>query len=350
MTSIFRLTLLSALCATLALPLGSVHAQTQLTPAPDRTSDQAIHADHEAYKTLQERIRQLNERGVPVRDYHLSKAQCWLNVSLHEYSRSDRSTFPQDTLTESEKLIAGLEKKATPLSMDTPLVNGAARVRPDLWERTAALTQHAGFQCVRKQVACAEVELVHAGHELNQQGWCHAKPYVQIAEDLVTEANGLVDQCLPVAAPKPVVVAPIPATAPVAVALTANVLFDFDKYTADHIRGTSRNELDTLIARTKQEGIRIESVTIIGYADRLNGTGNKAYNQQLSQKRVNTVRDLLVAQGLTGLQMSIDAKGDSTQVVACQAQFKNPADLRDCLLPNRRVQVELKGVKAAAKL
>ena len=176
MTPTFRLTLLSALFAALSTPLVSVHAQTQLTPAPERTSDQAIHADNEAYKALQERIHQLNERGVPVRDYHLSKAQCWLDVSLHEYTRNDRSAFPQEAMTESEKLIVGLEKKATPLSMDTPLVNGAARVRPDLWERTQSLKQHADFQCAWKQVACAEVELVHSGNELNQQDWRHAKP------------------------------------------------------------------------------------------------------------------------------------------------------------------------------
>ena len=114
MTPTLRLSLLSALCATLTMPLISVQAQTQLTPAPDRTSDQAIHADHEAYKVLQERIHQLNERGVPVRDYQLSKAQCWLDVSLHEYSRNDRSAFPQDAMTESEKIIVVLEKKATP--------------------------------------------------------------------------------------------------------------------------------------------------------------------------------------------------------------------------------------------
>ena len=350
MTSTFRLTLLSALCAVLVMPLAAVHAQTQLTPAPERISDPAIHADNEAYKALQERIHQLNERGVPVRDYHLSKAQCWLDVSLHEYTRNDRSAFPQEAMTESEKLIVGLEKKATPLPMDTPLVNDAARLRLDLWARTEALKQHAGFKCAWKQVACADVELVHAGNEFNQQQWRHAKPYVQIAEELVSEANELVAHCLPAqAAPKVIAIAPIPVVAPLAVALSAHVLFDFDKFTPDHIRANTRAELDAMIARVKLEGIRIESLSIIGHADRLNSTGNKNYNQQLSQKRVNTVRDLLAAQGLTVSSVTISAKGDTDQLQACQAQFKKPADLQECLLPNRRVQVELKGVKAAAQ-
>ena len=339
------------LCSATAA-LAQTAATTQLTPAAQRISDTAIHADHGAYKQLQSRIHQLNERGdVPVRSYHLSKAQCWLDVSLHEYSRNDRSAFPQEAMTESEKLIVGMEQKATPLPMDTPLVNGAARLRPDLWERTAALKQHQGFKCAWRQVACAEVELVHAGNEYNQQQWRHAKPYVQIAEDLVSEANELVGQCLPApAAPVVAAVVPLPvaiAPLPVAVALSAQVLFEFDEHTPDRIRASTRAELDTLIARVKLEGIRIESLALIGHADRLNSTGEEDYNQQLSQKRVNTVRDLLAAQSLTATSVTTNAKGDTVQVEACQAEFTKRAELLECLLPNRRVQVEIKGVKSA---
>ncbi len=330
------------LCSATAA-LAQTAATTQLTPAAQRISDTAIHADHGAYKQLQGRIHQLNERSVLVRDYHLSKAQCWLDVSLHEYTRNDRSAFPQEAMTESEKLIVGLEQKVTPMPMDTPLVNGAARLRPDLWERTAALKRHEGFKCAWRQVACAEVELVHAGNEYNQQQWRHAKPYVQIAEDLVSEANELVGQCLPAPA-APVVAAAVPL--PVAVALSAQVLFEFDEHTPDRIRASTRAELDTLIARVKLEGIRIDSLALIGHADRLNSTGEEDYNLQLSQKRVNTVRDLLAAEGLTATSVTTNAKGDTVQVEACQAQFTKRAELLECLLPNRRVQVEIKGVKS----
>jgi OOP family OmpA-OmpF porin len=335
--------------------LGSPLAQAQLSPVADRIADSAIHADHQAYQALQGRIHQLNERGVPVRNYHLGKAQCWLDVSLHEYSRNDRSAFPQEAMTEAQKLIVGLEKKAQALPMDTALVNGAARLRPDLWARTEALKTHSGFACAAQQVACAEVELVHAGNEFNQQQWRHAKPYVQIAEELVAQASQLAEACNPPAAPVPVAVAvpapppvvPAPAVvmAPVAVALQAQVLFDFDRFTPDHIRPESMAALDTLVARVKLEGITVQSLVLTGHADRLNSTGNKNYNQQLSQKRVNTVRDLLASQGLTVSTVAIDARGDSEQVLACQAQFKKPAELQECLLPNRRVQLELKGVK-----
>jgi OOP family OmpA-OmpF porin len=341
-------------CAIVLLLGGSaaLAQTTQLTPAPERISDAAISADYGAYSLLQGRLQQLNERGVPVRDYHLSKAQCWLDVSLHEYSRNDRSAFPQAALTESEKLIMALENKTTPLPMDTPLVNGAVKLRPDLWERSAALKQHSGFQCAWRQVACAEVELVHAGNEFNQQQWRHAKPYIQIAEELVFEANQLVEACAPapvapkiVAAAPVVPVVPVIVPAPQPVSLQARVLFDFDKFTPEHIRADSRAELDQMVERAKREGIKIETVRLVGHADRLNGTGNKNYNRQLSQKRVNTVRDLFIAQGLTVFSVSIDAKGDAEQVAQCQAQFSRKAELEECLLPNRRVEVEIKGLK-----
>ncbi|RFO98612.1 hypothetical protein DIC66_01625 [Rhodoferax lacus] len=345
--------LCTALTFTLSLSLcGGASAQTQLAPQAQRISDAAIHADYQAYQALQTRIHQLNEHGVPVRNYHLSKAQCWLDVSLHEYTRNDRSAFPQEALTESEKLIVALETHATPLPMDTPLVNGAARLRPDLWERSAALKQGGGFACAWNQVACAEVELVHAGNEFNQQQWRHAKPYVQIAEELVAEGSDAAAACAP--APTPAVVAvpvPAPATAAVLapapekrlVALTVSVLFDFDQHTPAHIRAFSRAALDALLARIQAEGIAVDSLRLVGYADRLNSTGDKDYNQKLSQRRVNTVRDLLAAKGLVVSGTVIDAKGDTAPIAACQGNYTSQAETEECLLPNRRVEVELQG-------
>lgn len=195
-----RTAVASALCAWAMMLCmgfsGAAEAQTRLAAQQDRISDATIAADYDSYKAMQSRINQLNERGIPVRDYALSKAQCWLDVSLHEYTRNDRSDFPQAAFSESEKLIEALERKHTP-DTATALVNGAVRLRPDLWERTASLKQHSGFRCAWRQVACAEVELVHAGNEHSQQQWRHSKPYVQIAEDLLSEASAAVQSCSP---------------------------------------------------------------------------------------------------------------------------------------------------------
>lgn len=195
-------------CAGVALAQSPTAPAPHLTPPADRITDRAIHADYSTYEATQARIRALNERGLgqgpKVSDYHLSKAQCWLDVSFHEYTRNDRSPFPQLALAQSDRLIVLMESNSAPLPNDTPLINEADRLRPDLWEATAKLKSHDGYRCAAQRVACAEVELVHAGNENQQLGWKHAKPYVQMAEDLVVDAQAAAQQCaLPTAASLP---------------------------------------------------------------------------------------------------------------------------------------------------
>ncbi len=314
----------AALLAALAGTAGA--QQTQLAPPGERITDEAIHADLFAYEATQARIQALNDAGRPIRDYHLSKAQCWLDVSFHEYTRNDRSAFPQEALTESEKLIAGMEQGVTPLPTDTPLVNGAARVREDLWKRLGAIHGTPGFACAQQAVACGEVELVHAGNEFNQQQWRHSKPYIQIAEDLVGDAEALSRQC---AAAAPAVDA----------VLTANVLFEFDRDGRDDIRAYSLQGLERELARLRGEGRTLVSVELVGHADRLQGRGHD-YNQGLSERRARTVREWLIAHGVPAGLIHDSFRGDTEQVQACEG-VKPRAALRECLIPNRRVEVRL---------
>ena len=338
-----------ALCLLVA-GLCAAQAQTSLNPSQDRISDSAIAADQAAYEQLQGRIHALNEGGRRVRDYHLSKAQCWLDVSLLEYTRNDRSAFPQAAMTESEKLIVAMERKATPLPMDTPLLNGAAHLRPDLWARALGLQGHAGFACAQRQAACAEVELVHAGNEHNQQQWRHAKPYVQIAEDLLAQGEAAASGCLP-----PVVVAPVPPPEPpvplapkaasVPVALSASVVFNFDRYDASQIRASGRDSLNAMLNQLRTGEVKVASIRLLGHADRLNSTGQKDYNLQLSRQRAQTVRQLLIDAGLPAEAMAYEYLGDTQPVAQCQAKFKGTSELEECLLPNRRVEVQLLGTR-----
>lgn len=353
MTQIRTLALATSLA--LASPWLFAQAATTLTPPKDRISDTAIQADHQSYEALQARIKGLNDRGRPLRDYHLSKAQCWLDVSLHEYTRNDRSAFPQAALTESEKLVQGMERGTDALPMDTTLVNDAARLRPDLWERATALKGHAGFRCAQQKLACAEVELVHAGNEHNQQQWRHARPYVQTAEDLLGEARELAEACAVPVPPAVAVVAPAaavavaaaaavaPAPAPTAprpeLQLATGVLFSFDRHDAAGIKAFSAVQLQELVARVQRERLVVRAVQLSGHADRLKHGAQPDYNQRLSEKRVATVKAALVKLGLDGALIQTAARGDAVQVLRCEQHFKRPADLQECLLPNRRVEV-----------
>jgi outer membrane protein OmpA-like peptidoglycan-associated protein len=313
-----------------SLTFAATAQQTTLVPARDRITDEAIHADLSGYEQTQGRIQALNDGGRPVRDYHLSKAQCWLDVSFHEYSRNDRSDFPQAALTESEKLIVGMEQGVSPLPTDTPLVNNAKRLREDLWQRLRVIHGTPGFTCAQQAVACGEVELVHAGNEFNQQQWRHAKPYIQIAEDWVSDAEALSRQCG---------VTPSQPAVQSESVLTANVLFEFDRDGRKDIRAYSLKSLDRELARIRQEGRTLTAVELVGHADRLQGRGHD-YNQGLSQRRARTVRDLLVERGVEAALISDSYKGDTEQVQQCEGVTPQAA-LRECLIPNRRVEVRL---------
>jgi outer membrane protein OmpA-like peptidoglycan-associated protein len=338
---------LAGVCAAVAPSFAAAQSAT-LAPPAERISDSVIQQDYAAYERMQARIKGLNDGGRRVADYHLAKAQCWLDVSFHEYTRNDRSAFPQAAMTESEKLVAAMEARAEPLPDETPLVNGAARLRPDLWARLQGLKDGAGFVCAAQKAACAEVELVHAGNEFNQQQWRHAKPYVQIAEDEIAEAQSLASQCAaPVvasAAPAPLVAA-VPAVAETRFVLSTALVFDFDRSAPADIRSAGREQLESMLRKVDAEHLHVVSVRLVGHADRLNGTGDRAYNQALSERRAATVRELLVAHGIDGRSIETSALGDTVPVEACRSAARSVRDLEECLLPNRRVEVELTAIR-----
>ncbi len=327
--------------------------------AKQSITDGAIHADYAGYQAQQGQIKTLNDTGkFAVSSYSMSKAQCWLDVSLHEYTRNDRSQFPRQAFAQSKAITDFLAKDgnaaaANNPAMQTPLVNDAAKLRPDLWDALTKLKGHTGFRCAAQKTACAEVELVHAGNEFNQQQWRHAKPYVQIAEDLVADAQRAAEACVPppapvvAAAPAPTPVAPAPAVvAPVPFNAAANVLFNFDKRDMPNVRTYTKDQLDTLIAQVKTGNVNVNSIKLTGHADRLNSTGDAQYNIKLSQDRVDTIKSYMTANGVSPALISTEFKADGQQIEACtKAKFASAAELQECLLPNRRVEVLVTGTR-----
>lgn len=308
-------------------------AQTpQLNPPSQRISDEAITADHAQYQAQQDRLEAINAAGRPLADYHLAKAQCWLDVSFHEYSRNDRSAFPQAALDQSARLADAMEKGTDP-GTDTPLVNDAKRLRPDLWQRLGALHQAPGFACAAALAACGEVELVHAGNEYNQQQWRHAQPYVQIAEDLTARAEAASAECAQSAPSAPAAVA----EAPQARRIDSAVHFAFDRTaTTDITDPAVLNQLVSDIRAAQRDGWRVQRIALTGHADQLRGRGGE-YNRSLSQQRAATVRAWLLRTGIDSALIQLDARGDTAPTLSCP-----PGDairLRDCLAPNRRVQI-----------
>jgi OOP family OmpA-OmpF porin len=145
----------------------------------------------------------------------------------------------------------------------------------------------------------------------------------------------------PAPAPAPVAEAPAPAPAPAPVApppprfekvsLSSTELFGFDSATLN----LPQPKLDE-IAAALQADPSITDVDITGYTDRL---GSPKYNQKLSERRANSVREYLVSKGVDGSRLKAYGKGEQNPVVT-DCNQKKRAELIACLAPNRRVEVE----------
>ncbi len=89
------------------------------------------------------------------------------------------------------------------------------------------------------------------------------------------------------------------------------------------------------IAKALTANSEINDVVITGYTDRL---GSTSYNQKLSERRANTVKNYLSAKGVSANRLKAQGKGEANPVVECSD--KNRPALIKCLEPNRRVEVE----------
>ena len=183
------------LVAILISACAQVSPQTPMpTPTPDqlpsagreqdRISDRAIVIDRRYMSSLRERMLVINSGGVAANNYHLNKADAWLDFATEEYANNDRSGIVERVLEQSVELIRGLEAKQKNLSMNTPILIGSRKIRDDLWQRAQRFKSHDGFRCVEGSVARLEVQLVWAGHEEQDGGWRNARPYIEIAEEM----------------------------------------------------------------------------------------------------------------------------------------------------------------------
>lgn len=137
----------------------------------------------------------------------------------------------------------------------------------------------------------------------------------------------------PAAAPQPA-----PAPEPMRITLDAEALFDFDR---SELKPAGRAELDALVRDLR--GVTYEVVLVTGHTDRI---GTRSYNLALSERRANVVRDYLVAAGVPN--GSITARGvnsDEPVTTPQQCQGRSGEDLKACYQPDRRVEVEVNGVR-----
>jgi long-chain fatty acid transport protein len=143
----------------------------------------------------------------------------------------------------------------------------------------------------------------------------------------------------PVAKPAPPPPPPAPPPAPTPqvqkIVLDAKVLFDFDKSV---LKPEGKAAIDNLVVGNLAKIQKLDVVLVTGHTDRI---GTEKYNQGLSERRADSVRDYLVSKGVDKAKIETIGLGEKQPVVQC-AQ-KNFKELIACLQPNRRVEVEVKG-------
>ncbi len=147
----------------------------------------------------------------------------------------------------------------------------------------------------------------------------------------------------PVAKPAPVVE---PAPAPQEVVetkrftLTSDVLFDFGKAT---LKPEGQAALTKLYNEINNLAMKDHQTVVYGYTDQI---GSTASNQSLSQKRAQTVATYLSSKGIPANNISAVGRGEANPVTGTSCStVKNRKALIVCLAPDRRVEIEVNGVK-----
>ena len=141
----------------------------------------------------------------------------------------------------------------------------------------------------------------------------------------------------PVAKPKPApVVAAKPARCDTKLSLEADHVFDFNKATLNR---KAYSMLDGVVAKARACGT-LEQIMVTGHTDRI---GTQLGNLKLSEKRAAAVKAYLVKKGLPAANIEAMGMGKTMPIKSC-ADDKNRKALIACLAPNRRAEIEIKGL------
>lgn len=127
----------------------------------------------------------------------------------------------------------------------------------------------------------------------------------------------------------------------------STVLFNFDRDSMSQARRLTVEHLNTLIARITSSELLVSEIRVTGHADKTQHATQRDYNQGLSLRRANAVVDHMVSAGVASDLISIDARSDSEPARQCSTAGTTRAEIIECLLPNRRVEVLVTATRPA---
>lgn len=104
------------------------------------------------------------------------------------------------------------------------------------------------------------------------------------------------------------------------------VFFDWDK----HNISAGANDVLDAVAQEIKNRTDVKGIVIVGHTD---SSGSTQYNDKLSMKRANAVKDGLVSRGVSDTLVRVEARGESDLLVKTPDNVREPA--------NRRAQITL---------
>ena len=123
--------------------------------------------------------------------------------------------------------------------------------------------------------------------------------------------------------------------------LAADTLFKFNGSSLNDLLPKGRQEVLNVASQIHNNFVSVSRINLVGHTDRL---GSDSYNNQLGQNRADTVRNLLVQNGVEGNVISTASAGKGQPVTNGCFGVKQREELKACLQPDRRVTVEITGI------
>lgn len=123
---------------------------------------------------------------------------------------------------------------------------------------------------------------------------------------------------------------------PAPLALDTGGLFEIG---SSELKAGSKNKVIDLAKKIKNEKPNARELSVAGYAD---PSGPMALNQQLSELRAASVKEVFVEEGVRSASIRTEGRGAQDAVVTLDdCQGKTGASLSSCLAPNRRIEVNV---------
>ena len=182
--------------------------------------------------------------------------------------------------------------------------------------------------------------------------WTPALASMECDPDLVPRAAPVAAPVPPAPppAPAPPVAAPTPVPVPVAkpkrcdatVTFAADEYFGFGKTTLAN-PAVMRPRIEKEVRQRLDQCATLEGIIVEGHTDRI---GSQQANQKLSEQRAEAAKAVIVKDlGVPADKIETLGMGKTLQIKSCpDAEYKTQKALIDCLAPNRRVVINIRGV------